>query len=117
MKTVRASVALGAVLLMLMACATMNVGTKPLTAKQQYTIAASVYNSTYDDTMNMAKNPNATAVQKEVVLKKKAILTQMRPILLIVGNTLDSGGTPKDADLSALNGFVDQLTTLISGGK
>jgi uncharacterized protein YceK len=105
------------IMVMLAGCASMTVG-QPMTPKQQYTVAANTYNTVFDDTMAMAKTPNLTVAQKEMVVKKKAILSQMQPILLLVGNTLKAGGTPSPADLTTLNSLVNQLTTMAStGGK
>ena len=66
-----------------------------------------------DENTSKASTPS----QITVAQKKKAILTQMWPVLLLVGNTLNAGGTPKDVDIQTLNSFVDQLTALATGGK
>jgi hypothetical protein len=96
----------------LVGCASLNIG--GMTPKQQYAIAANTYNAQYDDTMNVMKSATSTPAQKQVAQQKKMILTQMWPILILVGNTLNAGGTPTASDLTTLNNFVNQLTTIVS---
>lgn len=100
----------------LMACAT-TFNQKPLTAKQQGVVWFSIYNSTYDDTMNVMKNPAATPAQKEIAQKKKVILTQVWPLLQIYASVVDSGATP-DADITkSITDLMNHLTALTTGGQ
>lgn len=98
------------------ACTMFNQTTKPLTAKQQATVWMVVYNSVYDDTMSMAKNPAATSTQKAMVAKKKAILSQVQPLLKIYVGVVESGGTPSIESTQAISDLINQLAAL-TGGK
>ena len=90
---------------------------KTLTAKQQGAVWFSVYNSTYDDTMSVMKNPASTVVQKEMAQKKKAILVQVWPLLKIYASVVESGGTP-DVDITkSITDLMNQLTVLLTGGQ
>jgi len=90
---------------------------KTLTAKQQGAVWFSVYNSTYDDTMSVMKNPASTIVQKEMAQKKKAILIQVWPLLKIYASVVDSGEIP-DADITkSITDLMNQLTVLLTGGQ
>jgi len=96
-----------------LACAT--TGTKPLTAKQQAAVWMTIYNQTYDDTMAMAKNPAATPVQKEIVAKKKAVLTTVWPLLKTYIAITDTGGTPTSEQGAAITDLINQLAELAGG--
>lgn len=100
---------------LLTACALFNQTTKPLTAKQQATLWMALYNSTYDSTMAMAKNPAATPTQKDMVAKKKAILTPMWPLLKVYVDMVDTGGTPSAESVRELGDLVDELASLVGG--
>ena len=99
----------------LSAC-TLFTQTKPLTAAQQASIWMIVYNATYDDTMAMAINPSATPAQKEMVAKKKAILTPLWPALKIYVAVVESGGTPSAESTAYIVDLINQLAAL-AGGK
>ena len=90
---------------------------KTLTAKQQGAVWFSVYNSTYDDTMSVMKNPASTIVQKEMAQKKKAILVQVWPLLKIYASVVDSGGTPDVNITKSITDLMNQLTVLLTGGQ
>jgi len=107
---------LAVMLAVVVGCATTGITTKPLAAKQQASIWMIVYNSTYDDTMAMAKNPKATQAQKDMAAKKKVILTQVFPLLKIYAGIADTGGTPSVADAQAINDLINQLAAS-TGGK
>ena len=92
------------------------IGNKPLTPKQQATIWMNIYISEYDDTMAMAINPSATPAQKEMVAKKKAILTKVWPLLKVYIAIVDSGGIPTQEATNDLINLINQLTGLATGG-
>jgi hypothetical protein len=117
MKTVkRFSPIIGMLMILaLMACATTGTTTKPLTAKQQAAVWMSIYNTTYDDTMAMAKNPKASPAQKEMVAKKKAILTKVWPLLKAYVAIIDAGGTPAAAQGTAITDLINELTNMAGG--
>ena len=99
----------------LMACAT-TPASKPLTAKQQAAVWMTVYNSQYDDTMAMAKNPSSTPAQKEMVAKKKAILTKVWPLIKAYVAITDTGSTPTNAQGVAITDLINELTALALNG-
>jgi hypothetical protein len=103
--------------MVLMACPKNGTTTQPLTAKQQATIWMDVYNATYDDTMAVMKNPASTPAQKDMAQKKKAILTQVWPLLKVYISVVDNGGTPSVESVAAITGYMNQLTALATGGK
>lgn len=100
---------------LLSACNLFTQTAKPLTAKQQAAVWMTIYNQTYDDTMAMAKNPLATPVQKETVVKKKAILTTVWPLLKTYIAITDTGGTPTNEQGAAITDLINQLAALAGG--
>ena len=88
---------------------------KPLTPKQQATMFMNIYNQQYDDTMFMAKNPKATPAQKDMVAKKKELLTRIWPVLRLYVVTVDNGGVPTPEVTQNLNGLINELVTLAGG--
>ncbi len=101
-------VLLAAALFIIAACATMT----GMTPKQQAVAWMSIYNAQYDDTMSIMTNPNSTQAQKEMGLKKKAILTQVWPLLKVYVAVIDGGGTPSASETAALTDLINQLTRL-----
>jgi uncharacterized membrane protein len=93
-------------------CAMLGGSVKTLTAKQQATLWMVVYNSVFDDTMAQAKNPAATAAQKDLVAKKKAVLTQVWPLLKIYAGVVETGGTPSVETAQAISDLINQLAAL-----
>jgi len=100
-------------------CATMTPAPdkKPMTPKQQATMWLNIYSQQYDDTMAMAKNPNSTPAQKEMVSKKKAVLSKIHPLLRAYVATVDSGGIPTPEATATLTGLVNNLVALQGGVK
>jgi len=96
-------------------CQTLNVNAKPWaqqTPKERANFMLGVYNAQYDDTMRMATDPLSTPAQKSIVVKKKAILTQIRPLLTVYLVMVDAGMTPTPEDEAALLALINQLATL-----
>lgn len=106
----------GILALALVGCAALTQ-TTGLTPKQQATIWMEIYSFTYDDTMALAKNPAITPAQKELVAKKKAVLTQVWPLLKSFVAVVNSGGTPTAQDTAAITVLINQLTALALQGK
>jgi hypothetical protein len=101
------------VLFFIGACASLTgTGTQTMTPKRQATIWLNIYNAQYDDTMSVMTNPNSTAAQKELGLKKKAILTKVWPLLKVYVAVVEGGGIPGDSDTAAITDLINQLTTL-----
>lgn len=115
MRRFKVSLAIILLAFVLVACAT-TPAPQSMTPKQQATVFLQTYNAVYDDTMSMATNPNATQAQKDMVVKKKAILTQVWPLLKAYTSIVDGGGTPTPESTAQLTNLINQLTTL-AGGK
>jgi hypothetical protein len=104
-------------LLVFLAIFMVSCATGTQTTKQTALYFLDQYNAAYDSTLSMATNPAATPAQKDMVVKKKAILKQMWPALKTYTSIVNSGGTPSASDSKAIQDFVDQLATLAIGGK
>jgi len=104
-----------ACIFMIVSCAAIT-GTKELTPKQQATVWMSTYNSVYDSAMATMTNPNSTQVQKDLALKKKAILTQIYNPLKLYVAIVEGGGVPATEDAKVINDLIDQLSALVTGG-
>ena len=70
------------------------------------------YNAEFQNTLNMALKPNLTDAQKQVVRQKKAVLTQLYPLIQLYLGTVEAGGIPSVKDEQAILNLIDQL-----GGK
>lgn len=106
---------LGIVVCLLLVIAACTNG-KTLTQKQQATIWMETYNATYDDVYRVMTNPASTAVQKEIALKKRAILVQVWNPLKLYVSIVETGGTPTPAQTEAITKLIDQLAALAAGG-
>ncbi len=105
------------VVMMLSSCASLQGRTQqPLTAKQQATIWLGIYNAQYDDTLSIMSNPSSTAAQLKIARQKKAVLTDIWPLLKVYITVIDRGGVPTTADTVQLTGLINDLTSL-AGGK
>ena len=107
MKSFKSLCVLLAMMFLIMSCASMQ--TQQLTTKQQSAIWFNVYNSVYDDTMAMSVNPAITPIQKEIVAKKKAILTQLWPLLKLYAGVVDSGGAPSVETTNQITNLINLL--------
>lgn len=88
-----------------------------LTDKQRATVMLNIYNAEYEDTMAVMSSPTSTPAQKAVGAKKKAILTQIWPLLKIYVAVVDGGGTPEPDTIKQLTDLINQLTTIATGGS
>jgi len=61
-------------------------------------------------------NPKLTAVQKELINKKRAILVKMEPYIDMYVTVVLGGGIPSAENEQAILDFIDQLTMLALGG-
>ncbi len=93
-------------------CATMNVNAKPWaqqTPKERANFMLGIYNAQYDDTMRLATSPLLSDAQKAMVVKKKAILKKMRPLLAAYLTYVDHGMAPSVDDEAALLNLINEL--------
>ena len=72
------------------------------------------YNGQYVDTMEMAKLPNLTQAQKDIVLAKKDILTKAWPLIKAYDAIVKNGGIPSLQDQQTINGLINQLVTQVA---
>ncbi|HSW64881.1 MAG TPA: hypothetical protein VLH56_16455 [Dissulfurispiraceae bacterium] len=98
----------------LLGCATAG---QQLTPKQQATIYMQTYNAVYDDTMRTMQNPAATPAQKQIALQKRALLTEIWPVLKIYVATVEGGAIPSAELEATLTALINQLATFATGGK
>ncbi len=108
-------VALGVLVLFLAGCATLSVNAKPWaqqTPKERANFMLGIYNAQYDDTLRMATDPLSTPAQKSMVVKKKAVLAQIRPLLTAYLVMVDAGMKPTPEDETALLALINQLATI-----
>lgn len=115
MKRFKLSLLAVLMLCFIVGCATTS--TQVSSPKQTALYFLDQYNSAYDDTLTMANNPSITASQKELVIKKKAILKQMWPLLKTYTSVVNGGGIPSPKDEATIYGLINQLTNLATGGK
>jgi len=80
--------------------------------KQQSTVIMDTYHAAYIDVKTTLGNPASTPAQREMALKKRAILVQIWNILGPYEAILDKGGVINDADIQEINGLIDQLAAL-----
>lgn len=97
--------------LFIMSCvSTQNGGTKSLSEmnpKERATWMMGIYNSQARDYKAMVARPDLTNEQKDTLRKKKAVLSQVWPLIKTYTAYVDSGATPtKDVE--------DQIITLIN---
>jgi hypothetical protein len=63
----------------------------------------------FNDTTSMAKMKNLTPEQKEIVIKKKALLGQVRPLISAYGTVVLAGGKPTKEQEQAIYDIFTQL--------
>lgn len=95
-------------------CAWFEAQTK-MNPKQQAIVWMGIYNSVYDDTLAVAKNPMSSIAQKEVAEKKRVILTQVWPLMKVYISVLEGGGTPTLTQTAAITDLINQLALLAGG--
>ena len=103
-----------ACLLLFVSCAAIT-GNKPLNPKQQCTVWMILYNSEYDSAMATMTNPASTQAQKDLALKKKAILAKVwNPMKLYVA-VVEAGGIPSAIDAQTITDLMNELLELAGG--
>jgi hypothetical protein len=108
-------VALGILVLFIAGCASLSFNAKPWakqTPKERANFMLGIYNAQYDDTMRMATDPTSTDAQKSIVVKKKAVLKKIRPLLSAYLLYVDQGMAPSADDEAMLLNLINQLATI-----
>jgi len=72
------------------------------------------YNAQYRDTMEMATLPNPTQAQKEMVITKKVILSQVWPLIKSYDAIVKNGGIPTIDVEQKINKLINQLVTQVA---
>jgi hypothetical protein len=98
-------------------------GQKAMTDKQQGATWGGIYVSEYDNVKMVLSNPLTTPAQKDLALKKKAILTRAYPLIkdfMAPGDKANPAGPIVGYSMSAdkialLMSLIDELTALIGG--
>lgn len=86
-------------LLALMGCAELGLK-KPeksffdMTPKEKAIVIAHEYNMAYEDYKDQVVLPNLSEDYKELLTYKKAILVELKPLIVIYGGIIDSDGIP-----------------------
>lgn len=102
---------------LLCSCSTLNIGTpsdpSKLTPKQFATFAMGLYNRQYADYKAQVASPGLTDAQKQILVKKKAILAQAYPLISTFDLSVAAGqATTKDQE-TAIMGLLNQIQTLV----
>lgn len=91
-------------------CATL--GTKPWAERAPQEKASyfmAMYNKQFNDTMNMAKNPNITDAQRKTVRTKKAILEKLWVAIGTYDSVVIRGEIPSALEEQRILDYINQL--------
>jgi hypothetical protein len=94
---------------------TANMSLKPWseqTPKDRLVWMLGIYNAQDRDYRAMAAMPNLTPAQKQVLQSKKAIMTQVYPLIDAYRATVEKGGVPSAQTEQAILNLLNQLTTV-----
>ena len=97
---------------LLPACATMKMkpwGEMSTDEKALYFIQT--YNQQFTDTMAMAINPKITVAQREIVRKKKEMLTELHGAIKFYMEFVDDGGVPSLEHEQSILNLINRLAT------
>ena len=111
----RISIPLAILVLVCLAACTANMTMKPWseqTPKDRLIWMLGIYNAQDRDYRSMAVMPNLTDAQKKVLVSKKAIMTQVYPMIDAYRVTVEGGGTPDVATEQAILSLLNQLMTV-----
>ena len=100
----------------LMSC-TMNIKPKSffdMNPKEKLAYMYQIYNSQWDDYMSMSKMTNLTDSQKEVMRKKKGILTTVEPLISTYDGMVQAG-TPTSEQEQKIYDLLNKLQSSLSG--
>lgn len=101
----------------LIGCAQLGIGTvtdpTKMSPKQLATFAMGLYNRQYDSYKTDIANPNLTVAQKEMLPKRKAIMTRAWPIISGFDLLVASGQKPTREQEQSIIALVNELLSLI----
>lgn len=98
------------ILNLIIGCASM--GVKPISEmspKERGLFFLQVYNDQYEDYLAVVESPNLTAEQKQILKKKKEILTAVYPMIKLYLSYIESGGVPDQETEKQIIEFIDEL--------
>ena len=99
--------ALLAALVMVSACAA-NLSTQAQ-VKSQSIVIMDTYHAAYVDVKTTLESKSSTVAQREMAVKKRAILVQIWNILGPYEDIINQGGAINAGDITAINSLIDQL--------
>jgi hypothetical protein len=82
-----------------------------MTPKEKATFFMSVYNSQAEDYKAMIAKPNLTNEQKQVLRKKKEVLTQVYPLIQSYTTYVDAGAVPSPEVEASITDLINELTS------
>ena len=94
-------------------CSTTLQNVKDMTPEQKATWMMGVYNSQFDNTMEMAKRPDLTEEQKVIVRSKKKVLQKVKPLIALYKEYVKNGAMPSQETEDEILKLLDELTMMI----
>lgn len=91
---------------------TANLALKPWseqTPKERLTWMLGIYNAQDRDYRAMAALPSLTEGQKKMMATKKAIMTQVYPLISLYGSVVEAGGIPSHETEQQILNMLNQL--------
>ena len=101
-------------LIFLVSCSMLTQNTTtapPLTPMQKATIMLHSWNMEFKDTMTLATRtvPPLNDVEKALVVKKKAVLTQTKPLIDVYSSTVMNGAAPDQATEDSIYTLLNSI--------
>lgn len=98
----------------LMGCALFQTGTtaaKPMTQDQKATMMLHEWNAQFKDTMALATRtaPPLTDIEKALVVKKKAVLKQSKPLIDAYVSLTKTGGVPTQEQEDEIVALINSI--------
>jgi hypothetical protein len=98
----------------LIGCPTNNIKTfDEMSAKEKATFMMSMYNKQYSNYQTQAAKPELTEAEREILRKKKKILSEVYPLIELYMSYVDSGAVPSTETEQKIINYLDQLAVLV----
>jgi len=97
-----------AVLALCVSCATMNI---EMTPKAKLAYMYQVYNAQHEDYVSMAKSPNLTDAQKQILRAKKPVLETLQTLIPLYDSSIQAGSPSASTEQEIYN-LLNQLQTM-----
>lgn len=98
----------------LVGCQTDNIKTfDEMSAKEKATFMMSMYNKQYSNYQTQAAKPELTEAEREILRKKKKILSEVYPLIELYMSYVDSGAVPSTETEQKIINYLDQLAVLV----